>query len=64
MVGVIGCRCVACSPVWTQMVVDAGEGKEIRKKKERKKENRNLLGTDGRHNCVQTRCMCTGCGCR
>ena len=42
MVCVIGCRCVACGLVWTQMVVDAGQGKEIRKKKEK----RNLLGTD------------------
>ena len=40
MVGVIGCRCVACGPVRTQMVVNAGEGKEIRKKKGKKKENR------------------------
>ena len=46
MVCAIGCRCVACGPVWTQMVVDAGQGKEIRKKKEKKKK-RNLLGTDG-----------------
>ena len=36
MVGAIGCRCVACGLVWTHMVVGAGEGKEIRKKEERK----------------------------
>ena len=64
MVGVIGCRCIACSPVRTQMVVDAGEDKEIRNKKGRKKENRNLLGTDDRRDCVQTCCMRTGCCCR
>ena len=41
------------------MVVDTGEGKEIIRKKEK-----NLLGVDGRHNCVQTHCVCKGYGCR
>ena len=50
-----GCDCMRIHCVWTQMVVDAGEGKERRKKE------RNLLGVDGGHNCVQTCCVCMGC---
>ena len=64
MVGAIGCRCIVCGPMWTQMVVDTDEGKEIRKKEERKKEKRNLLGTDGGRDCVRMCCMRMGCGCR
>ena len=52
-----GRDCVRMHCVRTQMVVDAGEGKEIIRKKEK-----NLLGVDGRH-CVRTRCVCKGYGC-
>ena len=30
--GAIGCKWIACGAMWMQMVVDTGEGKEIRKK--------------------------------
>ena len=65
MVGAIGCRCIACGPVWMQMVVDAGEGKEIRKMEERKKEKKKKetysVRMDGGHDCVRTHCMRMGC---